>query len=116
MTLNDLPPGGTLARRAEPMNLSVIREILKVTERPGLVSFAAGLPAPATFPVQARRDRPAARGRRARRRLRAGRGVLRRVATDTRTLRLSFLTATRQQIDTGIAAPAAAIRHNLPAR
>jgi 2-aminoadipate transaminase len=42
----------TLARRAEKMNPSVIREILKVTERPGIISFAGGLPSPRTFPVQ----------------------------------------------------------------
>jgi len=40
-----------LARRAQRMNPSVIREILKVTERPGIISFAGGLPAAATFPV-----------------------------------------------------------------
>ena len=40
-----------LARRAEKMNPSVIREILKVTERPGIISFAGGLPSPKTFPV-----------------------------------------------------------------
>ena len=41
----------TLAQRAEKMNPSVIREILKVTERPGIISFAGGLPSPKTFPV-----------------------------------------------------------------
>ncbi|MGE0351210.1 PLP-dependent aminotransferase family protein [Hydrogenophaga sp.] len=41
----------TLARRAERMNPSVIREILKVTEKPGIISFAGGLPSPRTFPV-----------------------------------------------------------------
>lgn len=40
-----------LARRAEKMNPSFIREILKVTERPGIISFAGGLPSPRTFPV-----------------------------------------------------------------
>ncbi|NML48512.1 PLP-dependent aminotransferase family protein [Ramlibacter sp. G-1-2-2] len=56
MKLNDLQskaPAWTLARRAERMNPSVIREILKVTERPGIISFAGGLPSPKTFPVQA---------------------------------------------------------------
>ncbi len=33
------------------MNPSVIREILKLTEKPGIVSFAGGLPSPKTFPV-----------------------------------------------------------------
>jgi 2-aminoadipate transaminase len=40
-----------LAERAAQMNPSVIREILKVTERPGIISFAGGLPSPKTFPV-----------------------------------------------------------------
>ena len=54
MKLNDLQPTHwTLARRAERMNPSVIREILKVTERPGIISFAGGLPSPKTFPIQA---------------------------------------------------------------
>ena len=43
----------TLAARAEKMNPSVIREILKVTEKPGIISFAGGLPSPKTFPVSA---------------------------------------------------------------
>ncbi len=41
----------TLAARAAKMNPSVIGEILKVTERPGIISFAGGLPSPQTFPV-----------------------------------------------------------------
>ncbi len=40
-----------LARRAEKMNPSIIREILKVTEKPGIISFAGGLPSPKTFPI-----------------------------------------------------------------
>jgi 2-aminoadipate transaminase len=57
MKPNDLknPTGWTLARRAERMNPSVIRDILKVTEKPGIISFAGGLPSPATFPVEAMR-------------------------------------------------------------
>ncbi|MBQ0917403.1 PLP-dependent aminotransferase family protein [Hydrogenophaga aromaticivorans] len=43
----------TLAKRAHKMNPSVIREILKVTEKPGIISFAGGLPSPKTFPVEA---------------------------------------------------------------
>jgi 2-aminoadipate transaminase len=43
----------TLAARAHKMNPSVIREILKVTEKPGIISFAGGLPSPRTFPVEA---------------------------------------------------------------
>jgi 2-aminoadipate transaminase len=52
MKANDLPrTHWVLARRAEKMNPSVIREILKVTERPGIISFAGGLPSPLTFPI-----------------------------------------------------------------
>ncbi|MBA3593059.1 MAG: PLP-dependent aminotransferase family protein [Polaromonas sp.] len=46
----------TMAKRAEKMNPSVIREILKVTEKPGIISFAGGLPSPKTFPVAAFRE------------------------------------------------------------
>lgn len=46
----------TLAQRAHKMNPSVIREILKVTERPGIISFAGGLPSPDTFPIDAMRE------------------------------------------------------------
>ena len=42
----------TLAQRAAKMNPSVIREILKVTEKPGIISLAGGLPAPQTFPIE----------------------------------------------------------------
>jgi 2-aminoadipate transaminase len=45
-----------MARRAEKMNPSVIREILKVTEKPGIISFAGGLPSPLTFPIDAMRE------------------------------------------------------------
>ncbi len=41
----------SLAARTAKMNPSVIREILKVTERPGIISFAGGLPSSKTFPV-----------------------------------------------------------------
>jgi 2-aminoadipate transaminase len=41
-----------MAARAEKMNPSVIREILKVTEKAGIISFAGGLPSPKTFPVE----------------------------------------------------------------
>ncbi len=42
-----------VARRARNVNSSVIREALKLAERPGIISFAGGLPAASTFPVQA---------------------------------------------------------------
>jgi 2-aminoadipate transaminase len=43
----------TLACRAERLNPSTIREILKLTERPGIVSLAGGLPAADAFPLAA---------------------------------------------------------------
>lgn len=43
----------SLANRADRMSPSVIREILKVTEQPHIISFAGGLPAPETFPIDA---------------------------------------------------------------
>jgi len=43
----------TQARRAARMNPSLIREILKVTEKPGILSMAGGLPSADTFPVDA---------------------------------------------------------------
>jgi 2-aminoadipate transaminase len=45
-----------MARRAQRMSPSIIREILKVTERPGIISLAGGLPSPETFPVEAMRE------------------------------------------------------------
>lgn len=39
--------------RAQEMKASAIREILKITERPDVISFAGGLPAPELFPIQA---------------------------------------------------------------
>jgi 2-aminoadipate transaminase len=45
-----------MAARAARMNPSVIREILKVTERPGIISLAGGLPSPKTFPISAFAD------------------------------------------------------------
>jgi 2-aminoadipate transaminase len=39
------------AERAEQLQSSVIREILRLTQQPDIISFAGGLPAPATFPI-----------------------------------------------------------------
>lgn len=41
------------ARRLSRVTASAVREILKVTERPEIISFAGGLPAPEMFPVEA---------------------------------------------------------------
>ena len=38
------------AKRMENMKASEIREILKVTQNPEIISFAGGLPAPELFP------------------------------------------------------------------
>src|SRR5690606_33790969 len=46
----------TLSGRARALTSSAIREILKVTERPEVISFAGGLPSPATFPVERMRE------------------------------------------------------------
>jgi 2-aminoadipate transaminase len=40
-----------LALRAQRMTSSVIRELLKLTEKPDVISFAGGLPAPEVFPL-----------------------------------------------------------------
>src|SRR5512147_2800968 len=41
-----------LARRAAGMKSSVIRELLKLTQQPEIISFAGGLPAPEFFPLR----------------------------------------------------------------
>lgn len=38
--------------RAKAMKASVIRELLKLTQQPNMISFAGGLPNPVTFPVE----------------------------------------------------------------
>lgn len=40
------------APRAERMRASEIRELLKLLDRPGIISFAGGIPDPALFPVR----------------------------------------------------------------
>ncbi len=44
--------GFKFAKRMSKLKASEIREILKVTERPEVISFAGGLPAPELFPVE----------------------------------------------------------------
>ncbi len=41
-----------LTRGASQLTSSAIRELLKVTEQPAIISFAGGLPAPECFPVE----------------------------------------------------------------
>ncbi|RJG05418.1 PLP-dependent aminotransferase family protein [Noviherbaspirillum cavernae] len=48
---NPAPIQWHFAQRVQQLQSSVIREILKITVRPEVISFAGGLPSPATFPV-----------------------------------------------------------------
>lgn len=54
--LAGMNPNISISKRARGLNSSAIREILKVTERPDVISFAGGLPSPATFPVERIRE------------------------------------------------------------
>ncbi len=45
-------PQYRLAGRMLQIKVSAVREILKVTERPDIISFAGGLPAPELFPIE----------------------------------------------------------------
>lgn len=49
---NPKPIAWQFSRRAQQLQSSVIREILKVTMRPEIISFAGGLPSPETFPIE----------------------------------------------------------------
>jgi 2-aminoadipate transaminase len=49
---NTTPIDWQFSQRAQQLQSSVIREILKVTARPEVISFAGGLPSPETFPVE----------------------------------------------------------------
>jgi 2-aminoadipate transaminase len=40
------------AQRTQRMTSSAIRELLKLTAQPDIISFAGGLPAPDVFPVE----------------------------------------------------------------
>lgn len=44
------------AKRMENMEASEIRELLKLTEKPEVISFAGGLPAPELFPIEEIRE------------------------------------------------------------
>ena len=44
------------AQRTQRMGSSAIRELLKLTEQPDIISFGGGLPAPDVFPVEEFRD------------------------------------------------------------
>ncbi len=45
-------PESLYSLNARNMKKSVIRELLKLTQQPDIISFAGGLPAPETFPVE----------------------------------------------------------------
>ena len=49
---NPNPIEWRFSERASQLQSSFIREILKITQRPEIISFAGGLPSPATFPVE----------------------------------------------------------------
>ena len=49
---NPNPIQWQFSERAAQLQSSFIREILKITQRPDIISFAGGLPSPATFPVE----------------------------------------------------------------
>jgi 2-aminoadipate transaminase len=44
--------GSRFAQRMQGIRASMIRELLKLTEKPEIISFAGGLPAPEVFPVE----------------------------------------------------------------
>lgn len=47
------PWNNRYAQRMQQMGSSIIRELLKLTENPEVISFAGGLPAPELFPIEA---------------------------------------------------------------
>src|SRR5262245_42798178 len=49
---NPTPIQWHFSERAQQLKSSAIREILKITVRPEVISFAGRLPSPATFPVE----------------------------------------------------------------
>ena len=53
---NPNPIQWQFSQRAEQLQSSAIREILKITMRPEIISFAGGLPSPQTFPVDRMRE------------------------------------------------------------
>jgi 2-aminoadipate transaminase len=52
----ETPMTWQLAQRTRRMNPSLVRGILKLADRPGVISLAGGLPAPSTFPIEALRE------------------------------------------------------------
>jgi 2-aminoadipate transaminase len=50
--VKDIGWEGRMASRTQRMKSSVIRELLKLTQQPDIISFAGGLPAPEMFPIR----------------------------------------------------------------
>ena len=46
------PDKWPIAQHVKRLEASIIREILKITSQPGVISFAGGLPAPELFPLK----------------------------------------------------------------
>jgi 2-aminoadipate transaminase len=44
------------AQRTQRMGSSAIRELLKLTEQPDIISFGGGMPAPEAFPIDEFRE------------------------------------------------------------
>ena len=94
--MSESPLSWTLARRAARLNPSTIREILKLTERPGIISLAGGLPAPARISGRASRCRTISlavtpRGREPSSRTRMLSGMTTRTAPVTKPLAISVV-------------------------
>jgi 2-aminoadipate transaminase len=53
---NPNPIQWRFSERATQLQSSFIREILKITQQPEIISFAGGLPSPATFPVDVMKE------------------------------------------------------------
>ncbi|MCR4422377.1 MAG: PLP-dependent aminotransferase family protein [Exilispira sp.] len=56
MSFNDEMFESHISIASSTMKRSVIRELLKLVEKPEIISFAGGLPAPTTFPVDELKD------------------------------------------------------------
>lgn len=54
--MQDLPPLAPVAHRLDGVASSPVRDLLALTRRPDVVSFAGGLPAPETFDVEGLRE------------------------------------------------------------
>ena len=53
--MQTIPPVPALSQRCSGVKFSVVRDLLALTERPGVISFAGGLPAPELFDAEGAR-------------------------------------------------------------